>query len=941
MTPQELEHMILLAADVSKPQSQWEATRLLTQWVNDSSDAGVSLIQLLKWTQQEAATFFALTSLQRMTLNPEERVELRALLLSHSSSSSSTQQHMQVKMGVVLAKLIQQDFVASWHTAFDELHRTASTTLYLWTLDALFEASYSEIDPATRGLKDALRGFPPSPSGGTTPTSTHLPVEQTISFQIMERLVTFLAQEEQPTLTLTVMKGMLSWVDLSLAVQEKVMMLLYRSLRQNQVEAPVLVLECFSELVGRGMDAPKKVALLEETKMLENIAMSVNLDTLDVSPTEVVIEVAKFVNLTGLELIPSWEGKVVKDYLWHQILDLFFRCFAYDDIDVSGAVIPLACRIGVSMDTTDSPSRSLLPQMLTVMYQQMKYPEDFQFDYEDEDEAEEEVYRTDLRKLSQRLVRAVPDMCLQFLCEALANLPVPLSTSVTRDAEAALRLVFHYCEGVRPSPGLKTVMKNTTFLSILAALHGSDITAHPHREVLLLYYDTAVRYATIFEKQTELLPHLLGALSGPRGIQHEHPRVRSRSCYLLLKLVKGLVKIMRPYVETAVTGIHQLLSNPAQYPLRPEDALYLFETIGILLGKTRLQEDQQQQSLTKVMTPHVHKIEELLGSSDLANDPEHYGAILAESVSAISYLSKGFHTPPETVQVVLVETLTITLAVFRALPTHEGVRKNCTGLWQRMTQCLGAKVLTYTPQFLELQIGNCTADDILVTAQMMNQCCIKFKQEAAPALDAALLPFLRKCHTLMPGAENGDIAPHLETERLSIKKLSYVVLQHVVTHRATVVLLSPRNSPNIEEVLKIMSGGALEVEEPVIKKTCIQFFRELIDQWGPQVNGANCFERSYIHYVYESFCPGMLKCFLSRSFDEKDAMQSRSINEFAQLLFSLKTTRGADEFTQCIIVGCLQKIGCPPNVMDAFRTASEAKQVELYLKETIKVLKRN
>jgi exportin-T len=224
---------------------------------------------------------------------------------------------------------------------------------------------------------------------------------------------------------------------------------------------------------------------------------------------------------------------------------------------------------------------------------------------------------------------------------------------------------------------------------------------------------------------------------------------------------------------------------------------------------------------------------------------------------------------------------------------------------------------------------------------MINQCCIKFKQEATPALDAALLPFLRKCHTLMPSAENGEIAPHLETERLSVKKLSYVVLQHVVTHRATAVLLTPRNTPNIEEVLKIMSGGALDVEEPVIKKTCIQFFRELIDQWGPQVNGANGFERSYIRYVYESFCPGMLKCFLSPSFDETDAMQSRSINEFAQLLFSLKTSRGADEFTQCVIVGCLQKIGCPPHVLDAFQTASEAKQVELCLKETIKVLKIN
>ena len=931
MTPQELEQTVMLAADVSKPRVQWEATNMLTQWLNTSNDAGFSLIQLLKWSQQEAATFFALTTLQRLDLKPEERIELRSLLLSYSSSLAT---YMQVKVGVVLAKIIQQDFVTSWNSAFDELHKIGSPILYLRTLDALFEASYSEIDPATRELKDVLRGL----SKGGTIT---IPVEQTISAQIIKRLLTLLAQEEQPVLTLTVLKRMISWVDLSLVLQENVMSLLFRSLHQQDPDAAILVVETFSELVGRGMDAPKKVALLQDAKILDSIDANVNLETLDESPIEVVIEVAKFVNVTGLELILAWEDKIVPDSLWHKVLALFFRCFAYGDIDVSGAVIPLACRIGISMEKNHAPSRSLLPQLLSVMYEQMKYPTDFQFDYEDEDEAEEEVYRTDLRKLSQRLVLAVPDTCLQFLCEALANLPLPISSSTTRDIEAALRLVYHYCEGARPSPGLKTVMKNETFLAILAALHRSDITAHPHREVLLLYYDVAVRYAAIFEKQSDLLPHFLGALSGNRGIQHEHARVRSRSCYFLLKLVKGLAKVMRPYVETAVTGIHSLLSNPVQYPLRPDDALYLFEAIGILLGKTGLSEELQQQSLTKVMTPHVRNIEELLRSPDLSHDPERYGTMLSDSVAAIACLGKGFYAPPESVQIVLAETMNISLSVFRALPAHDGVRKNCTGLWQRMTQCLGSKVLACTPQFLELQIANCTAEDVQTAAQMMNQCCIKFKQDASPALDAALLPFLRKCHSLVPPSENGDIPPHLRTEQLIIQKLTFVVLQHIVANRATSVLVSSQNAGSFKNILQIMSDGALNPENPVIQKTCIQFFRDLVDQWGQEVNGANGIGGDYVRYLYECFCPDMLKCILSPLFDEKDAMQARCIYEFAQLLLSLKTTRGADEFTQCVVHGCLQNIGCPSNILGGFRAASDDKEFELCLKETLKVLKTN
>jgi hypothetical protein len=93
----------------------------------------------------------------------------------------------------------------------------------------------------------------------------------------------------------------------------------------------------------------------------------------------------------------------------------------------------------------------------------MIYPADYQFDYENDDEAEEEVYRGELRKLYQKLVCACPQLCLQFLCQALANLPVPLSSAGISELVAALRLVYHYSEGIRPPPGLKVVMKNETF----------------------------------------------------------------------------------------------------------------------------------------------------------------------------------------------------------------------------------------------------------------------------------------------------------------------------------------------------------------------------------------------------------------------------------------------------------------------------------------------
>lgn len=128
-------------------------------------------------------------------------------------------------------------------------------------------------------------------------------------------------------------------------------------------------------------------------------------------------------------------------------------------------------------------------------------------------------------------------------------------------------------------------MKHETFREVLLWLHGSDITSHHHREVLILYYDIVVRYSAVLKMKPELLPSILAAISGTSGIQHSHPRVRSRSCYLLLKLVKAMKTLMMPYVATAVGGIQSLLSNISTLPLDPDDTLYLYETIGLLLGK--------------------------------------------------------------------------------------------------------------------------------------------------------------------------------------------------------------------------------------------------------------------------------------------------------------------------------------------------------------------
>eukprot|EP00584_Thalassiosira_punctigera_P016369 CAMPEP_0172576752 /NCGR_PEP_ID=MMETSP1067-20121228/137885_1 /TAXON_ID=265564 ORGANISM="Thalassiosira punctigera, Strain Tpunct2005C2" /NCGR_SAMPLE_ID=MMETSP1067 /ASSEMBLY_ACC=CAM_ASM_000444 /LENGTH=297 /DNA_ID=CAMNT_0013369429 /DNA_START=700 /DNA_END=1590 /DNA_ORIENTATION=- len=253
-----------------------------------------------------------------------------------------------------------------------------------------------------------------------------------------------------------------------------------------------------------------------------------------------------------------------------------------------------------------------------------------------------------------------------------------------------------------------------------------------------------------FVRPQGLLTLFLGSMSGERGLQHPHERVRCRCCYLLLRLVKSVgANAMRPHVEAVVDGCQRLLFPPPSQPtlsIPPDEALYLFEATGILLGQTGLDAAVQVRCATAVLTPHIQSIERTLQSPDLTGDVEAYGEQLSMSISAIAQLSKGWskHPPPE-VQAVLAAAVDVCRNVLVVLPSSPSVRNRTAVLLQRMILCLGEGVLPAMPSFLDRLLEHCaTEEDVLDASQLINQLCIKFKERAAPAVDGALLPFLRR-----------------------------------------------------------------------------------------------------------------------------------------------------------------------------------------------------
>lgn len=862
-------------------------------------------------------------------------------------------------------------------------------------------------------VKDVLRGFQPN-NQSNGPVQPCISLEQTDAAQIVGSLFDAISaninganeQLETAGRAANTMHRYLSWVDIQLATNEGLTNCLLFCLGlaapgNNKVNhddefddeddikpGTTLAAECANclrEIVTRGMEEKKKEDLLVKLGVIDALSRltglvggQVQLDITNAGATQIdaVVAAAELINSIGLEVITCWELDCSQSgtpshtsmVFMNQCLELSLACLNYDDIDASGAVVEVISRVLVSVEkhevswnnvygsNGETFCNKLIQRILSILHDRMKYPSDFEFDYEDDIEAEEEMYRTQLRKLYQRVVRFKPQLVLDFMRQSFSSLPQPLAGTRTEDIEVALRLVHHYGEGRRPPPGANSALKDAPFREIVMALHRSNVSSHPHREVLLLYYDLSVRYAKILKEMPDLLSNLLGGISGNQGLQHQHPRVRSRCCYLLLRLVKSAGgKAMRPYVEVVVEGIQGLLfptKGAAVLPIEPNDALYLFETTGLLLGTTGLDEDVQQRCATGVLTPHVQSIEQILQSPDLHRDVDAYAEQLAMSISAIAQLSKGWQGhPPPGVQNVLAASADISLKVLVALSASPVIRNRTSVLLQRMILSLGEGVLPKMPEFLQALLSNCTLeDDVLDVSQLFNQLCIKFKEKAVPAIDSSLLPFLQKVLALqlsetsvVPSGNSVAPPPHVVTEQLSIRKQAFSTLQHIATHNASAVLYSENNVGSIADILRLMNDGATVVPEPVMKKTCAMFFGELTRAWSQEgCSVPTNVKNGYFDFVYETFVPAMLRCILDSSFKVKDAMQYRVLAEFSVVLWLLKQSyRGNVEFNTRMVdllrSSSRNPTGSSANanldlIASGFQNASSEKDMELCLK---------
>jgi len=420
-------------------------------------------------------------------------------------------------------------------------------------------------------------------------------------------------------LALETFQRYIGWVDASCVISEPVLALLYDCLGRPQLAEAAL--GCILEVVNKGMPDDEKVQLLAHIRVNQLIE-AVQHDCDDVSEAA-----AEIVNAAGLHLLSVYdtsESQVVSNSpssvgaegssessaaaaaaLLHELPLL--RFFSHQEPDVSGTVLPFVLRMldtvkrqadhkttskmnqgGVTLTSAEGASvrpfvaAEKLPNILPAMLQQLQYSESFDFDQNDDDEANEELHRRSIRRLFVKLVKICPHQTLDFVCTVVgASLQAsPLSQLPPARAEAILRLAYHFGEGF--SAKNQSLVTDGAFPALLKALHQSDVVSHPHWAVKVLYFELADRYWKHIREDNALVGSVLQRLCSELGILSPHPTLRARCCFLLKSIAKHLgPDVTAPFAPSVLSGVRSLLFG-GLLDASPGDMSQLFELAALL-----------------------------------------------------------------------------------------------------------------------------------------------------------------------------------------------------------------------------------------------------------------------------------------------------------------------------------------------------------------------
>ncbi|KAF0682586.1 Aste57867_25293 [Aphanomyces stellatus] len=890
-------------------------------------------LQLFEMSGHEQVKFYALQALQEYLtegsalfnqLTPAMTQHIRLDLLAWLQLQESLPSFIKTKIAVVIALLIRHDYPDQWPTAFQDLlallpRGPFMVEMYFCILIATYE-EIVEFDATRYGaqyashnmkIKDAMRDGPSSC------------IAQ--SFDVIHNVLSAYQPQETNLLALSLaaletLQKYIQWVDLALVM--RFVPVLFHAL--NHFDAlRCRAANCLNEVIAKGMAPEKKLALFVSLDLVSALAQ---LQPILNENDDFCEEIGEVVNTMGLELITCIDAfRQTQDAeryqqasaMMAQLMPLAWFLFAHDATDVSQEVFEVVnalCGLLRSETPQDlfQPSQYLTP-WLHGIYRQMRYP-----DEDDQvDEAEFEDYRRQLRSIFVNLTRMRPDVILQYVGTLLQDALANIRTMEHRDLEACLALVYYFKEGLT---GVKNAAQyedmNGPFMQIVVAVHNTFLTvvdmASLHYRVLCMYYELTTRYSQLLRVYPNLLLLLLDRMFGSAGVGARHPTLRSRACYLVLRLLKSLGTSVHPHMSQLLQAIEPHLVVPGTVDdtlLTLEDQLYLFELTGFLIGSMPPTAGALKwQYVGIVLTPQLAQIERCLHQPPTMELGVHLAAVL----NAMCHILKGFKSrQPD--QEIFTTSLSATASVCLAYPTCAAVRSKVIVTLHRLVILLDPAVFLSRADVLVSLMQHCEVNDVIEVVQLMNQLIIQYKAvpEFGPILDGSVMGFLNHMMQLIVSDDTNA------TERATAQKYLYSFLMNIVQHRFTAVLASPTNVASLPQVLRLVQDGfGMELHIIRAVATLCQNIVEHVFKEHALPDQRDTFRRFLLHDVL----PTLFTVVQTKEFNIRDAQSQIVLRDVAKLQVTMHSSALRDDFMTALHA-YFGTIHMPAHLVDAYGAA--------------------
>ncbi|TCD61869.1 pre-tRNA nuclear export protein [Steccherinum ochraceum] len=766
------------------------------------------------------------------------------------------------------------------------------------------------------------------------------------------------------------------WIDINLTVTPTTVPLLFTLLSDASLPIRLATSGALTKIVTKGLKEPS-----DKLQLIKVLSLGQVLDALetrtrseqgsrgsDVDEGEESYREAlgRLLNVLGQELSKLIEESPAQDVrdeasqLRSQILPVMLRFMADEYDDTCSTVFPLLQAVlgsfkrirKSSSEPLDEAKRSFLNTLLGVILQKLKWEEDADpEDMDEDDRAAFEELRKDLRTFmdsalvidTQLVTDALSSLALNTLSAFQNGVPVKW-----HDAELAVYLVFIFGEinktggqgrsafCLTPAAVAKEKKKDMDYSEYPLTRHGemmyalmqSGISSYPHKTVVMLFYETAVRYGDFFKVRKECIVPTLQAMLDTRGLHNPDLRLRPRVYYLFYRFIqKDRSEISTDVAASLLDGIRDLLSIEVEMPELDDtdkdplseavsnpglfdSQLYLFETAGTLVSLFYKTPDRASALLLSVVKP---LLDQLSASLQAVKGPEDVLPILTvhHDIMALGNVAKGYPdylSPPVSETFippplgVFSEVAQAILVSLEAMNVFRPVRDATRHAFMRIVATTGPNITHLIPPLMAHLLAHFEPSELTDFMNFIGLLLHKLKDDMFDVLDQLIGPLNSHINELLsqPITGTDDQLSHSDTKRAYLSLLVNTML----TPGLQRVFISERNKGSFENLLASMQRLAEDISDPQSQRSAYQFLGRCVTVWAQppttangnaegQSQGLPGFER----YVYERLIPAAFGVLSSPQFNAKDGQMLGVLHEICNFLQTVSKTRGEETFT--------------------------------------------